>query len=77
MAFNRKGAKIQHDILSKIRNKTIFKTSKRIELKNLDDYEVLSSYISGLITSATSLTSSVFAASLASTASTALFRYEF
>ena len=48
------------------------KHQNKAEFKNLDDFEVLISYFPGLRSTAASLTSSVSATSLASTASKAL-----
>ena len=61
---------IFHDSTEK---KSFSKHQNKVEFKNLDDSEVLSSDFPGPRTSAASLTSSASAASLASTASKALF----
>ena len=50
------------------------KKQNKVQFKNLDDSEVLSSDFPGLITSATSLNSSASATSLATPASSALFQ---
>ena len=55
------------------KEKSFSKHQNKVEFKNLDDSEVLSSDFPGPRTSAASLTSSASAASLASTASKALF----
>ena len=65
-ASDRKGAKIQNDILWLYQKIVFSKHQNKAEFKNLDDSEVLSSDFPGLRTSA---------ASMASTASTASSTY--